>query len=225
MNFQDLITCELRKALAKGWDLHLSHESTAAGEKKTLVTVEAKAGVPENDYVKNKFFDVSNMRRVYRFDAKTQRLEGLDAYLHRTGGDILILKVQQIDYDKPIDPAVFILKLPEKIREHKKPERLPDNARYEKMTPEQAARAFFEACAKENWEEVHKYWERPLDERIKSYLGGLTIVRLGEPFQSKIYPGWFISYEIKFKDGTVTKHKLAIRKDNPAKRYVVDGGI
>ena len=137
---QDLITYELRKALAKGWNLKLTHETTAAGEKKVLVTVEAKAGVPENDYIKNKFFEESDMRRVYRFDAKTQRLEEVEAYLHRPGGDVLILKVEQIEYNQPIDAAVFTLKLPEKIQEIKNPERLPDNAKYEKMTPQQAAR-------------------------------------------------------------------------------------
>ena len=224
-NVQNLITYELRKALARGWDLQLAHETSAAGEKKVLVTVEAKAGVPANDYLQNKFFEDSNMRRVYRFDAKTQRLEGLEAYLHRDGGDVLILKVQQIEYDKPIDPTVFTLKLPGTVREFKKPERLADNAKYEKMTPQQAARAFFEACAREDWEEVHKFSPLPPDQNLKTFLGRLEIVRLGEPFQSKGYPGWYIPYEIKLKVGTVIKHNLAMRKDNPARRYVVDGGL
>jgi hypothetical protein len=222
---QDLITYELRKALARGWDLHLAHEEKAAGEKKVVVTVEAKAGVPENDYLENKFFEGSNMRRVYRFDAKTQRLEELEAYLHRPGGDVLVLKVQQIEYDKTIEAAVFTLELPEFVREVEDPEVLPDNAKYEKLAPQQAARAFFEACANGDWEEVQKFEPMPLDDRIKGFLSGLEVVRLGEPFQSKAYSGWFIPYEIKLMDGTVIKHNLAMRKDNPAKRYVVDGGL
>ena len=62
----------------------------------------------------------------------------------------------------------------------------------------------------------------------RSYLGGLQIVSLGTPFQSKGYAGgngWFIPYEIKLKDGTVKKYNLAVRNDNPAKRYVVNGGL
>jgi hypothetical protein len=39
------------------------------------------------------------------------------------------------------------------------------------------------------------------------------------------FAGWFVPYEIRFKDGTVKKHNLGVRDDNPAKRYVVDGGI
>ncbi len=53
--------------------------------------MEAKSGLPADDYLKNKFFEDSDMRRVYRFDAKTKRLEGFDAYLHQPGGDVLIL--------------------------------------------------------------------------------------------------------------------------------------
>jgi len=54
-------------------------------------------------------------------------------------------------------------------------------------------------------------------------------MKSGEPsashFKPKPYPGWFVPYEIKFKNGEVTKFNLAVRNDNPAKRYVVDGGI
>jgi hypothetical protein len=97
------------------------------------------------------------------------------------------------------------------------------------MTPLEAARAFFEACSKEDWKEAEKFWgSASLSDRAKNYLGGLQIVSLGKPFQSKVYAGgtgWFIPYEIKFKDGSVHKHNLAMRNDNPGQRYVVDGDI
>jgi hypothetical protein len=94
------------------------------------------------------------------------------------------------------------------------------------MTPAEAARAFFEACAKEDWDEAQKFWYAPvMGKAAKERLGGLQIVRLGEPFQSKGWHGWFIPYEIKLKDGTVKKDDLAIRNDGPANRYLVDGGL
>ena len=61
---------------------------------------------------------------------------------------MLILAVERIEYDKPIDPTVFVLKLPDKVALYQEPQPLPDNAKYEKMTPEEAARAFFEACGR-----------------------------------------------------------------------------
>ena len=227
-NVRDIITRELRDSLAKGWDLKLTHESTAKGEEELVVTVETKAGLPDNDYLKNKYLDLADGRRVYRFNAKTQKLEGMEAYLNYAGGYVLVLAIERIEYDKPIDPAVFVLKLPENVGWIKELERLPDNEKYEKMTPLEAARAFFEACAKEDWGEVQKFETSPVTEESKKYLGGLEILQLGKPFQSKVYAGgkgWFIPYAIKLKNGTIKKHNLAMRNDNQAHRYEVDGGI
>ena len=56
---------------------------------------------------------------------------------------------------------------------------LPDNEKYASMTAEQAARAFFEACGREDWNEAGKFMS-PVNERLKQYLGGLEIVSLGE---------------------------------------------
>ena len=226
-----LINHELTAALANQWGLKLAHKTTAAGKKKLVVTVEAKTDFPLNNSCRDTFTDAADMRRVYRFDAHSKRLEGMDAYLHRSsGGDVLILTVESIEYDEPIDPAVFMLKLPKDVTLHdwriecKEPELLPDNEKYEQMTPKEAARAFFEACAKEDWDEVQKFVPHYLDEGFKEQWGGLRIVSLGEPFHVRTYYGWFIPYEVEFKNGGGKKMNLAMRKDNPAKRYVIDGG-
>ena len=229
---QGLLDRELRAALANGWDLKLTHETMARGEKRLLVTVDAFRGWPENNYAKNKSFDSSDIRRVYRFDAKTHRLDGMDAYLHRrSGGDMLVLTVERIEYDQPIDPALFALKLPEDVKlvdwrkDYREPQVLPDNDKYSKMTPKQAARAFLEACAKEDWDEVRKFETGPLSEQFRKGYGRLEIVHIGEPFKVQTYFGWYIPYEIKLRTGGVKKWNLAMRNDNRAHRYVEDGGI
>jgi hypothetical protein len=217
-NVQDMISHELRAAKAAEWEMKLTHETTAAGET-LVVAVEAKSGMPAGDYLHNAFYEYSDMRRVYRFDAKSNRLEGFDAYLHRPGGDVLILTVERIEYDKQFDPTVFVLKLPDKVALYQEPQPLPDNAKYEKMSPEQAARAFFEACGRKDWDEVQKFGS-PVDDRIKKYLGGLQLIRLGKPFQSAISllnGDWFVPYEIKLAEKT----KFVARNDNPAKRYII----
>jgi hypothetical protein len=107
---------------------------------------------------------------------------------------------------------------------YKEPEKLPDNEKYASMTAEQAARAFFEACGREDWSEVGKFYS-PVTDRLKAYLGGVEIVSLGQAFTSKAYGGRFVPYEIKLKNGGVKKHNVAVRKDNPAHRWQVDGGI
>jgi hypothetical protein len=225
---QDMIASELRSARMLRWDLKLTQETTGAGEQKRLVTVEAKTWLPANDVAKNAFFDLSDMRRVYRFDAKTDKLEGMEAYLHQPDGDVLVWTIDRIEYGQPIDPSVFTLELPKTVRWTTEPKPVSDNEKYEKMTPEQAARALFEACAKKDWAEVEKFWNAPVGEDFKKYFGGLRLIRLGTPFQSAISilnGDWFVPYEIKLSDGTVTKWNLALRPNKAAKRYIVDGGI
>jgi hypothetical protein len=233
VQIRGLLDRELRNALANGWDLKLTHETTAAGEKKLLVAVEAKCGWPENNCARNKCFDSADMRRVYRFDAKSQRLEGMDGYVHRfSGSDVLVLRIEKIEYDCLINPALFTLDLPKDVeltdyRKIVKPlERLPDNEKYEKMPPREAARAFFDACAREDWAEAQKFDTTPLTNSLKERYGGLKIVSLGEPFQVKqVYFGWYVPYELKLKNGTIVKWNLALHNKNRAHRYQVDGGL
>jgi hypothetical protein len=59
----------------------------------------------------------------------------------------------------------------------------------------------------------------------KDFFGGLTVINIGEPFKSGLYPGEFVPYEIKFKNGEVKKMNLAVRNDNPNKVWIVDGGF
>ena len=116
--------------------------------------------------------------------------------------------------------------MPENVVWYQEPQVLADNAKYQAMGPKESATAFFQACTQENWDEVLKFWSASaVDQWLKDGMGGLEIVSIGEPFKSGQYPGWFVPYEIRLKSGGVKKHNLAIRNDNPAQRYVVDGGI
>lgn len=106
-------------------------------------------------------------------------------------------------------------------------------------TPEQVARTLFEACGEGDWTEVAKYWPPGLLNRHPDFIetftnayGGLQIIKMGTPFNGKVvmfggmeYSGVYVPYEIRLKDGTVKKWQLAIRCDNPDKRWYWDGGM
>jgi hypothetical protein len=217
-------------AQGNGWDAKIATETTSAGDKDLVLTIEAKSSVPKGDYTWGKFFHDCETRRVYRFDEATKRLKSVEVYLHGSGPDVLILRTTEVAYNESLKSNSFSLELPKDVVWIKEVQKLPDNEKYAHMTPKETAKAFFEACAKEDWEEAAKFWgTTPITEPIKRYLGGLTLVSLGEPFQSAGYAspgkGWFVPYEIKLKMGVVKKFNLAVRNDNPAGRYVVDGGI
>jgi outer membrane lipoprotein-sorting protein len=221
-NLSNTISNELDNARAKGWKLNLTEETGTDGRLKSVVTVLAKSGVPDNDYCKNTFMENADTRRVYRFDAQSKLLESVQIYLTRPSGEVQIFDLSQIDYNQPIDSSVWKLELPADTSWAQLPEqlsKLPDNEKYASMTAQQAARAFFEACGREDWNEAGKYMS-PINDRLKEYLGGVKIISLGEPFTSKDYPGQFVPYEIKLQ---AQELNLRVSNTNAAKRYVLAG--
>ena len=221
---QSSVTDELRSALAKGWSLTLTHDKDKSGVPKSTVVVEARTELEDGDYLKNRFLGSSDNRRVYHFDQRSGQLDGFEIYLDQADGDVLVFEVTEINYNQPIEPSLFSLDLPEDVVFAEQPTESPENEKDAQTTPEESARAFFEACAEEDWDACGKFG-LPVTDKLKKFLGGLEIVKIGEPFQSKQYAGWFVPYEIKLNSGQVRKHNLALRNDNPAKRFVVDGGI
>ncbi len=225
LDVDKVLDSELRKAQSKGSELLLTHEQAADGNDKLVVTVDASAqGDFTNDWCKNTTIIESDNQRVYTFDAQTKFLESLKVYVHAKDNDVLVFEITDIKYNIDINPTLFTLKLPDDVIWLEEPKVLED--KYQQMSPKEVAAAFFQACAEENWDEVLKFWNATtVDQRIKNYLGGLEIISIGEPFKSGLYPGWFVPYEVKFKSGRIKKMNLAVRNDNPAKRYVVDGGF
>ena len=180
-NLSNTITKDRDNAIAKGWKLNLAEEQGADGRTKSVVTIQAKSDLPDSDYLKNKQFDYSDTRRVYRFDAQTRLLEAVQIYLTRNTGDVLIFEINQIDYNQPIDPGVFRLELPANVNWYQEPQKLTDNEKYAAMTAQQAARALFEACGREDWTEAAKFFPMPIPEILRQFLGGCQLVSLGDP--------------------------------------------
>jgi outer membrane lipoprotein-sorting protein len=231
LDIEKLLDSEIALAREQGSNLLLTHEQDPNGINKLIVTVEASAqGDFSNDWLKNKSISGSDNRRVYRFDAQTKLLEDLKVYVHvddNDENDVLVFQITEIQYNPEIDPNIFTLELPEDvIWGGLQPEVLPDNDEYQNLSPKETATAFFQACADEDWDEFLKFWiASKASEKMKNFLGGLELISIGEPFKSGRYPGWFVPYEIRLKNGTIKKFNLAVRNDNKAKRFVVDGGI
>jgi outer membrane lipoprotein-sorting protein len=224
-DISDTLTSELSAIKAHGWPVTLAQERSAEGKEKSVVTVHAKSGLPDSDYLKNKFFMTADTRRVYVFDNESELLESVKIYTTAPGGEQLVFELTQIDYNQAIDPAVFELQLPAGVTWDQGMKTVPDNAKYTAMTPEQAARAFFEACSREDWAEVEKFCTFANNDRFKQYLGGVEIVSLGQAFTSAANAAQFVPYELKLRGGELKKHNLALKKDPNTGRWFVDGGI
>ena len=99
----------------------------------------------------------------------------------------------------------------------------------------QTAKDFLEALGKSDWAAAAEFYPpyapkgRGFDdvftEKLKNYLGGLEVVSLGTPYKDASYPGVFVPYEIRFKNGETKNFRLAVRQDNPEQKWYWDGGL
>jgi outer membrane lipoprotein-sorting protein len=224
-DLSETINHELHNARSKGWKLKLAEEKTADGRMKSVVTILAKPGIPDDDYLKNKSIDDSDTRRVYRFDAQTGILEGAQFFLTRASGDLLLFEITSIECNRPIDASIFRLQLPENVTWWKAIPLQAGDDKYIAMTPEQAARPFLEACGREDWSEAAKLLDGvPISEKGKRTYGGLVVRGIGQAFKSKASTSHFVPYEIQLRNGEVKKHNLAMRRNEKTSTWFVDGG-
>ena len=191
----------------------------------SVIYDESVSGDLTNDWVRNKSIYEADHTRIYSFDTATKRLNGLQVFVHDHARDVLVFEVTDIRYNESQDARLYTLDLPENVSWLVSPEEMPVTAQPLPATPRDAALAFFEGMAERNWDRALTVMARSsVDDRIKRAYGGLQVISIGEPFQSGMYRGWFVPYEIRLSDGRVKKHKLAVRNDNAVKRFVLDGG-
>jgi hypothetical protein len=112
------------------------------------------------------------------------------------------------------------------------PEILPDNDTYAKMSPQEAVKAFYVAFSKLDFNEMRKFMP---DSELKGMKGEieeatkhgidvqkqLPAVEVGESFWSEEHSSYFV----RCRESRIKKFNVAVRNDNPAKRWVVDGGF
>ena len=214
---------EKEAALTTDANIKMQHS-----EGNLLVTVTSKAeGNFMNDYLKNKSIRESDNRREYVFDSKTKLLKGLKIFLLENNAETLIFEVENIQYDVAIKEEQFAVLLPENVA-WKELDLAVKNETYSNTDSKAAAEMIFDAMAKNDFESNKEIWSlfNVVTKRIlATKYGGLTVIKIGEPFKSGLYPGEFIPYEVRLKDGTIKRYKLALRNDNPNKVWMVDGGL
>jgi len=226
---------ELDKVMAR--EAKLASESPAAftssrqrgegGRDKIIISVEVPSNVPETDYLRDSYIENSDHLKIYQFDAESKLLDNIEIYVHHKGQDILVLRLMQTEYNIEFEPSLFTLELPPDVIRTVPLAILPDNERYEKMTPKEAATVYLTAWANENWDEVLKFeGQTDVPQLAKDLYGKLTILEIGEPFQSaNDNERWFVPYKIKLKSGEVWRHNLSLMKDKRTNRFEYDGGM
>lgn len=109
---------------------------------------------------------------------------------------------------------------------------LPDNEAYARMSPAEVAKAYYAAQLKRDWSEMEKFAPAYDVENDKRELAAaeklgidvnkvMPVTEAGEAFWSAEHSAYFV----KCRVSQTRKWNLALRKDNPAGRWQIEGGI
>lgn len=189
-----------------------------------VLTVQRVAqGDFRNDWLLNKTVSSSNHTRVYRFDVASKRLESMQLALNTKAGDVPVFEITGVAYNESLDPKLFTLDLPQNVIRALPAEQMP-STRALPQSPKDAAATFFDALSRQDTDELLAVYPATAAPPWAKRITSLHVVSLGEAFQSGQYPGWFVPYEITM-NGETRKHNLAVRNDNPAHRWIFDGGF
>jgi outer membrane lipoprotein-sorting protein len=216
---------ELAAARAGAATAQMSEE-TRDGAREIVLSVKRSSKVPVTDWLHNKNVSTSDQTRVYRFDAASKRFSGMQLLVHRDSSDVAVFEITSVRYNEALAPSLFTLDLPANVIWSVSAEQMPVTSEPLPTTPKDVATLLFDALARQDWRQalvvIPASDVAPV---MKEIYGGLQVISIGEPFQSVLYRGWFVPYEIKLKNGYVKKHNLAVRNDNPGRRWMFDGGL
>jgi outer membrane lipoprotein-sorting protein len=182
-----------------------------------------------NDYMRNTSIGESDNRREYVFDNDTKLLRGMKIYLTEDTKETLIVNIESIEYNVRIDPSLFAIEIP-KGQEWRDLDVVEESKIFTNITSKKAAEIIFNGLAKKDWQlvaQAYSFFDGKNEHanNLKEKFGGLTLVKLGEPFKSGQYAGEFVPYEVRLKSGEIKRFNLALRNDNPNKVWLVDGGL
>lgn len=227
LTLDKLLPRELDRVQNQKADVRLSKIKTPGGEPVLRVVIAARAqgNFTESDYGRNKSVLESDNVRTYEFGARDYQLKAMQIDMQTSSGTVRVFETTSIEYDATPDASVFVLEIPNDTIWQKLPGEEKQTSDTSLMKADDVARAYFQACADSNWATAAVFDPGINRPDTQNLLGGLTIISIGTPFHSGLYPGWFVPYEIKFKSGRVQKHNLAVRNDNPKHQWYVDGGI
>jgi len=218
---EQLLQTELDSARKGGSEL----SQTESGGVITLTVRQKAKGNFTDPWAMDKSIPESDHTSVYAFDAESKRLKSLHVFVNKSGSSTEVLDVSDIRYDEKLPSTLFALSLPSDVIW------LQDSSQMKAASvafagPRDVAEFFFSALARKDWEAVLQvYSVSSVSDSTKRYYGGVQVLSIGQPSKSGLYPGYFVPYEIRLPSGEVKSHKLAIRNDNPAHRWYVDGGF
>lgn len=215
---------------AAGWQRGSRYEIVDNGiSVDVTVTTMAQGDYSESAYMLNTSIAESNTIRKYTFDKVSGRLVKLrvdmiiSSELQKT-----VLESDSIAYDEPLTAADLVDSDYSKVNFKSLNYSQSGSTPLAGISAGKAAKMILEAMS--SWDnsilDTALYFFNG-DERdvLKRKYEGLQIISIEKPKKSGLYPGRFVGCKVRLASGVEEELTIALRNDNSAKVWLLDGGM
>lgn len=193
------------------------------------VTTMAQGDYSESANMLNTSLAEANTVRMYTFDKASGRLTKLridmeiSSELQKT-----VIESESIAYNEPLTAAELVDSDYSNVSFQSVNYQQTGSSPLAGITANKAAKIILSAMS--SWDTTILdtalyFFNGDVRDVVKRKYEGLQIVSIGKPTKSGLYPGRFVKCKIILADGTEETLNLALRNDNSAEVWLLDGGI
>jgi hypothetical protein len=171
------------------------------------------------------FFEEFDREAEIEWDLANKHLLAFNRWVLAQGERVLYSELASIEYLPDLGDEVFRLDIPADARPAGV--QAADPA-LDALEPRAAAERFWQASLAGDWKMVEIFCPSPHGVDWLKDNQPQELIFLGEPFRTGGYAGVYIPYRVRLgghSRGRVAEGNLALRNDNPFKRWVWDGGL
>ena len=193
------------------------------------VTTSAQGDYSQSDYMLNTSLAEANTLREYTFDKDTGLLHKLRIVIMVDDKPITIMESESIDYNKPLTVAdLYDKALFDSITFNDMSIRAEASSPLIGIEADEAAEIILKAMNEWDTEILNTamyYFKGDVMKIVEERYRGLEVKSIEKAVKSGLYPGRFVKCKVVLPNGKKETLTLALRNDNKAKVWLVDGGL
>ena len=191
------------------------------------VTTMAQGNYSESLYMLNTSLAEANTVRMYTFDKASGRLTKMRIDMVISSElQTSVIESESIAYDEPLTATTLSSQLNE-ISFSTMEIRAPKSSPLVGINARQAAKIITKAMNEWDTEilDVAMQYYKDFMPELESIYKGMEVISIGKPVKSGLYAGEFVECKVILPNGKKETLVLALRNDNAAKVWLLDGGL
>ena len=192
------------------------------------ITTMAQGDYSESAYMLNTSLAEANTVRMYSFDKESGRLIKLRIDMIISSElQITVIESDNISFDEPLTAATLSDKDLSQISFSTLEVTTPKSSPLVGINARQAAKIITKAMKEWDTEilDVAMQYYKDFMPKLDSIYKGMEVISIGKPVKSGLYAGEFVECEVILPNGKKETLVLALRNDNDAKVWLLDGGL